>query len=66
MRFHDLRHACASLLAHLGVPVRVAMEVLGHTDIRTTQNIYTHVLDASKRDAADVMDRAFGEMEETG
>lgn len=60
MRFHDLRHSCASLLAAQGVPARVAMEILGHTDIRTTQNVYTHVYDASKQEAleaiADLLD----------
>ena len=64
IRFHDLRHSCASLLAAQGVPARVAMEILGHADISTTQNIYTHVFDDSKRQAADVMDRLFGGTEE--
>ena len=57
IRFHDLRHSCASLLAAQGVPARMAMEILGHSDIRLTQNIYTHVFDESKRQAADVMDQ---------
>jgi integrase len=61
MRFHDLRHSCASLLAAQGVPARVAMEVLGHASIQTTQNIYTHVFDDAKRQAADVMERLFGD-----
>lgn len=60
VRFHDLRHSCASILAANGVPARVAMEILGHSNIATTQNIYTHVYEDSKREAADVMDRLFG------
>ena len=60
IRFHDLRHSCASLLAAQGVPARVIMEILGHSDIRVTQNIYTHVFDEGKRQAADAMDRALG------
>jgi integrase len=59
IRFHDLRHSCASLLAAQGVPVRVAMDILGHTNIATTQNIYTHVFDDAKRQAADAMDQLF-------
>ncbi len=35
------------------------MEVLGHSDIHITQNIYTHVFDDAKRQAADAMDRLF-------
>jgi integrase len=61
MRFHDLRHSCASLLAAQGIPARVAMEILGHSDIRLTQNIYTHIFDEAKQHAADVMDRLFAE-----
>ncbi len=62
IRFHDLRHSCASLLAAQGVPARVVMEILGHSDIRVTQNIYTHVFDDAKRQAADAMDRALGHL----
>lgn len=57
MRFHDLRHACASLLAANGVHPRVAMEILGHSNIAMTQNIYTHILDVSKREVATMLDR---------
>ncbi len=60
IRFHDLRHSCASLLAAQKVPVRVAMDILGHSNIATTQNIYTHVFDDAKRQAADAMDQLFG------
>lgn len=35
------------------------MEIAGHSDIRLTQNIYTHVYDEAKQQAADVMDRLF-------
>lgn len=35
IRFHDLRHSCASMLVVNGVPARVAMEVLGHANITT-------------------------------
>lgn len=51
MRFHDLRGSCATILAVLGVHPRVAMEILGHTDIRTTMMFYTAVLSDSQIDA---------------
>lgn len=57
MRFHDLRHSCATFLAMAGVPVRVAMEILGHTNMRTTQMVYTHVQDGGKESAIDALDR---------
>lgn len=53
MRYHDLRHGAASLMAAQGVPARVAMELLGHSQIGTTMNIYTHVGDDLQRDAAE-------------
>lgn len=59
MRYHDLRHSAASFLAAQGVPITVAKEILGHSDIRLTANVYTHILDQAKRDAADAMDRLF-------
>ncbi len=60
VRFHDLRHSCASLLIAQGVPPRVVMEILGHSQISLTLNTYTHVLLDAQRQAADVMDRLFG------
>ncbi len=58
IRFHDLRHGFASLLLAQGVAARVAMEVLGHSDIATTSNIYQHVGAELQREAANAIDRA--------
>ncbi len=54
-RFHDLRHACASLLLAQGVAARVVQEILGHSHVSTTLGIYSHVIPALRRDAADRM-----------
>ena len=43
MRFHDLRHSCASLLLANGVPLKQIQEWLGHSDLSTTANIYAHL-----------------------
>ena len=56
MRFHDLRHACASLLLVQGVHPRVVMETLGHSQISLTMNTYSHVIPALQREAADRME----------
>ena len=58
MRFHDLRHACASLLLVQGVHPRVVMEILGHSQISLTMNTYSHVLPTLQREAADRMEAA--------
>jgi integrase len=59
VRFHDLRHSCASLLFELGVPLRVIMEILGHTQITTTSEIYTHILPTQYREVAVALDGWF-------
>ena len=56
MRFHDLRHSCASLLLANGVPLKHIQEWLGHSDIGTTANIYSHLDYKSKITSANVMD----------
>lgn len=48
IRFHDLRHSCASLLYANGVSLKEIQEWLGHSDIATTSNIYTHLNFTSK------------------
>ena len=58
MRYHDLRHGAASLMAAQGVPMRTAMEMLGHSQISTTANIYAHVAPELTRDAADRIEAA--------
>lgn len=51
IRFHDLRHSCATLLISLGVHPRIVMETLRHSQISTTMNIYGHVMPQVNRDA---------------
>ena len=55
-RIHDLRHTAASLLLLQGAEMRTIMDQLGHTRMATTSDLYTHVLDEVKRDAANRMD----------
>jgi hypothetical protein len=55
-RFHDLGHACISLLSAQGVPLKVVSEIVGHSDIRLTQSVYAHVYDEAKSAAAAKMD----------
>ena len=66
MRFHELRHSAASLLIAQGVPLKVVSDLLGHSSIALTANTYGHVLEASRREAAEAMDRALGRREEMG
>ena len=55
--WHQFRHIHSSLLNDLRVPVKIAQEQLGHASIATTLNIYTHVVDASHRQAIEALER---------
>ena len=57
MRFHDLRHSCASLLLANGVPLKQIQEWLGHSDFSTTANIYAHLDYRSKISSAQAMEK---------
>lgn len=57
IRFHDLRHSCASLLISNGVPMKQIQEWLGHSDFSTTANIYAHLDYSSKVSSAKAMER---------
>jgi integrase len=55
VRLHDLRHLHATQLLAAGVPVRTVSGRLGHANAATTLNVYAHFLEASDREAADVI-----------
>lgn len=60
IRFHDLRHSCASLLLSNGVPMKQIQEWLGHSDFSTTANIYSHLEYSSKLVSADALSQSLG------
>ena len=55
IRFHDLRHTCASLLLANNVPMKKIQEWLGHSEFSTTANIYAHLDFQSKISSAEAM-----------
>ncbi|MFD5420398.1 tyrosine-type recombinase/integrase [Streptomyces sp. NPDC127069] len=57
IRLHDARHGTATLLTAAGVAPRVVMEILGHSQISVTMNVYTHVVQDTQREAISHMDR---------
>lgn len=59
IRFHDLRHTCATILIASGVDVKTVQTWLGHSDIQVTLNIYAHCLASMKKAAGDKMDFLF-------
>ena len=63
IRFHDLRHSCASLLVSRGFQLKDVQEWLGHADISTTANIYAHLFNDRKIEILNSM--TFGVEDET-
>lgn len=60
LRFHDLRHSAATLLLAAGVNIKVVQEMLGHSNARTTLQMYGHVLPDMQKDAIDKLNGMFG------
>lgn len=58
IRFHELRHSCASLLISEGFTLKDIQEWMGHADIQTTANIYGHLDVARKQSMADKLGSA--------
>ncbi len=60
IRFHELRHSCASLLIACGVSLKEIQEWLGHSAISTTADIYSHLNYSSKLNVASTLTNVFG------
>ena len=60
IRFHDLRHSCASLMLANGVPMKQIQEWLGHSTFSTTADIYAHLDYRSKQNSAGVIAQVLG------
>lgn len=60
IRFHELRHSCASLLLACGVSMKEIQEWLGHSAISTTADIYSHLNYSPKLNVANTLTNAFG------
>ncbi len=60
MRFHDLRHSAATILLSRGTHPKVVQEILGHSQISITLDIYSHVLPAMQEDVMKRWDDDFG------
>lgn len=58
IRFHDLRHSCASLMLANGTPMKQIQEWLGHSTFQTTADIYAHLDYSSKISSANTISNA--------
>jgi integrase len=58
VRFHDLRHSSATLLLSLGIHPKIVQEILGHSQISMTMDIYSHVLPTMQKEAMNRLNEA--------
>jgi integrase len=56
LRYHDLRHTCASLLIDAGFPITTVAQIMGHASAAVTASIYAHAIPKTSEDAAVAMD----------
>lgn len=59
IRFHDLRHSCASLLLARGVHMKEIQEWLGHSSFKTTADIYAHIDVSAKQNSVNILSNVF-------
>lgn len=60
IKFHALRHTYATRLFEASIPPKTVQHLMGHSDIETTMNIYTHVMKEQKLEAVDKINSIFG------
>lgn len=60
VRFHDLRHLFSTQAIQYGMDVKTLAATIGHASVEATLNIYSHVTDEMQRNAAQKINRAFG------
>jgi integrase len=66
IRFHDLRHSAATLLLSEGVHPKVVQELLGHSNISMTLDVYSHVLPNMQQDAISRLNTTLARYQESG
>ena len=60
VRFHDLRHTCATLMLSSGQSPKVVQERLGHSDVSVTMGVYSHVTPEARSGAAEAIEGLLG------
>ena len=54
--FHSIRHSYATRLFELDIPIKTVQSLMGHSDMSTTMDIYTHVMKDKKLEILDKLD----------
>ena len=57
--FHSLRHTHASILLAAGTPIKYVQDRLGHKNIETTLNVYSHVMEEMRKNNVEILNGCF-------
>jgi len=60
IRFHDLRHTAATMMIESGISIKIVQDILGHSNLATTADIYSHVSENAKEKAMKQLEAVYG------
>ena len=61
IRFHDLRHTAATMMLESGISIKIVQDILGHSNLTTTADIYSHISENAKEKAMKLLEAAYGQ-----
>ena len=59
IRFHDLRHTAATMMIESGISIKIVQDILGHSNLATTADIYSHISENAKEKAMRQMEEVY-------
>lgn len=60
VRFHDLRHTAATMMIESGISIKIVQDILGHSNLATTADIYSHISETAKEKAMQQLEAVYG------
>ena len=60
VRFHDLRHTAATMMLESGISIKIVQDILGHSNLSTTADIYSHISENAKEKAMKQLEAVYG------
>ncbi len=64
VRFHDLRHTAATMMLESGISIKIVQDILGHSNLATTADIYSHISENTKEIAMQKLGNLIGHVTE--
>ena len=65
IRFHDLRHTAATMMLESGISIKIVQDILGHSNLSTTADIYSHISENAKEKAMQQLEAVYGKRDKS-